>query len=181
MMNERRKSNPNLANLWVDAVVLAGMLAAFAPNLTGLLLHEWLGLAFGVTLWVHVLVHWQWIAGITRKFFTRASWNARFNYLLNVAIFIAFSVIIFSGVMESRFVLQTFGLAASNNRFWEVLHRLAAEVTLWFTALHIAVHWRWMWSWIKKLLRLPRRARRVDGQFSPLLETARVEEPAERV
>ncbi len=157
-MDALKRRNPNLTNLWVDVLVFAGMLAVFAPGLTGLLIHEWLGLAFGVTAGVHVLLHWQWIAGITRKFFTRASWGARFNYLLNAAIFIGFTVVIFSGVMESRFVLQTFGLNPPDERTWELLHRLSADLTLFLTALHIAVHWRWIWNWVKKLRRLPRRA-----------------------
>ncbi len=143
-MNGSKRTNLNLTNLWVDGLVLAGLLLAFAPNLTGLQIHEWLGLAFGVTLWVHILLHWQWVAGVTRKFFTRASWGARFAYLLNTALFVAFSVIVFSGVMESRYVLQTFSLTVSNNRFWEMLHRLSTEMTLWLTALHIGVHWRWV-------------------------------------
>lgn len=172
-MDEKRRINPNLTNLWVDGIVLLGLLTAFAPNLTGLLLHEWLGLAFGITLWVHLLLHWQWVAGITRKFFTRASWGARLSYLLNLAIFIAFSLILFSGVMESRYVLQTLGLTASNNRFWEMLHRQSVDLTLWLTALHIGVHWRWMWSWIKKLLHLPRRERPAEAQLSPAVETVR--------
>lgn len=157
-MHALKRRNPNLTNLWVDAVVFAGLLAAFAPALTGLMIHEWLGLVFGFTAWAHVLLHWQWIAGITRKFFTRANWGARFNYLLNAAIFIGFTVIIFSGVMESRFVLQTFGLNLPSERIWRQLHWLSADVTLWLAALHIAIHWRWLWSWVKKLLHLPRRA-----------------------
>ncbi|GAP15857.1 hypothetical protein LARV_03650 [Longilinea arvoryzae] len=177
-MNGTKRINSNLTNLWMDGIVLAGLLAAFAPNLIGLRLHEWLGLAFGITLWVHILLHWQWVAGVTRRFFTRASWSARFSYLLNVGIFIAFSVIIFSGGMESRYVLQTFGLSASNNRFWEMLHRLGLDLTLWLTALHIGVHWRWIRSWIRKLLRLPRRLRGIEPQLNPAAETVRIDDRA---
>lgn len=163
-MHTKKKNNSNLTNLWVDAIILAATLAAFAPGLTGLLVHEWLGLAFGITAWVHLLLHWQWLVGVTRNFFTRARWGARFNYLLNAAIFIGFTVILFSGVMESRFVLQTFGMNAPEGGAWKMLHSLAAEATLWLTALHVGVHWRWIWSWVKKLLRLPRRMPVVSAQ-----------------
>lgn len=155
-MTFQRSKNPNLTNLWVDALIFVGTLAAFAPKLTGEFVHEWLGLAFGVALLVHVILHWGWLAGVTQRFFRTASWGARFKYLLNAAIFIAFTVIIFSGVMESRSVLQTFGLSVSNQTFWKMLHSLSADVTLWLTALHIGLHWRWLWSWIKRLVRLPR-------------------------
>jgi hypothetical protein len=82
-------------------------------------------------------------------------------------IFIAFTVIIFSGVMESRYVLQTLGLTVSNQGFWKVLHSLATEVTLWMAALHIALHWRWIWNWIKKPFRLPKKARPVEIKLDP--------------
>lgn len=170
-MTFQRSKNPNLTNLWVDGLAFVGTLAAFAPKLTGEFVHEWLGLAFGVALLVHVILHWQWLVGVTRRFFRTASWGARFKVLLNAAIFIAFTVIIFSGVMESRSVLQTFGLSVSNQTFWKMLHSLSADVTLWLTALHIGLHWRWLWSWIKRLLRLPRPAR--------VAEAAQVVTPAD--
>lgn len=163
-MTFENSKNPNLTNLWVDGLVFGGTLAAFAPRLTGEFVHEWLGLAFGVALLVHVILHWQWLVGVTRRFFRTANWGARFKYLLNAAIFIAFTVILFSGVMESRSVLATFGLSVSNQGFWKTLHSLSAEATLWLTALHLGLHWRWMWSWIKKLLRLPRPARTAATQ-----------------
>lgn len=172
----QKSKNPNLTNLWVDAVVWVGTLAAFAPKLTGEFLHEWLGLAFGVTLLVHVILHWNWLAGVTRRFFRAASWGARFSYLLNAAIFIAFTVILFSGVMESRSVLATFGLSVSNQGFWKVLHSLSAEVTLWLTALHIGLHWRWVWSWIKRLLHLPRPARTAEARSEPAAQAIVLED-----
>ena len=175
-MNSVNRRNPNLTNLWVDVLILAAALTAFAPNLTGLLIHEWLGLAFGITVWVHLLLHWQWLVGITRHFFTKARWSARFSYLLNAAIFIGFTVIIFSGVMESRFVLQTFGVNVTEGGIWKALHSLAAEATLWLTALHIAVHWRWIWSWIKKLARLPRRKPVITAQRELAVEPVKIDD-----
>ena len=175
-MNVRKRINPNLTNLWVDGVVLAGLLASFAPNLTGLLVHEWLSLAFGGTIIIHVLLHWNWLAGITRRFFRQAKWSARLNYLLNFLLFIAFTVVVFSGVMESRFVLQTLGLSSSNEGFWRVLHTLSTDLTLWITALHIAVHWRWIWNWIRKLIHFPRRIPAVNQHLNPAVQPVQIED-----
>lgn len=177
-MDVQNRRNPNLTNLWVDGIVLVGLLIAFSPNLTGLRLHEWLGLAFGITLWVHTLLHWEWLVKMTRRFFTLANWLARFKYLLDAVIFVAFTVIIFSGVMESRYVLQAVGLSAPANRIWESLHRLAVDLTIWLAALHIALHWRWVWGWIKKLLHLPTRTQAVAPQLSQAVEPVKVDNQA---
>lgn len=175
-MDVQKRLNPNLTNLWVDGVVLAGLLASFAPNLTGLQVHEWLSLAFGGTLIIHVLLHWNWLAGITRHFFRQAKWSARLNYLLNFLLFVAFTVVVFSGVMESRFVLQTFGLTSSNEGFWRVLHSLSTDLTLWIASLHIAVHWRWIWKWIRKAFRFPRHISGVNRQFNPAVQPVKIDD-----
>jgi hypothetical protein len=61
----------NFTFLVVDVIVFAGVLTTFAPKMTGQFLHEWLGLAFGVTLLVHVILHWQWLVKVTQRFFGR--------------------------------------------------------------------------------------------------------------
>lgn len=150
-MEKQTKLNPVIRNLLMDTLIFIGVLVSFSPSLTGQSLHEWIGLAFGLTLIIHMLLHWNWIAAVTRRFFKATTWRARINYLLGAALFIAFITIIFSGVMESETVLQTFGLTASRGFFWKMLHSASADVTLWLTALHIGLHGRWILNAVKKL------------------------------
>ncbi len=152
-MNSSKKMNKTTQNLLLDAIILVGLLVSFAPPLTGLMLHEWLSLAFGLTLTIHVLLHWEWIAAVTRRFFRATSWTSRINYILGLALFIAFNVIIFSGVMESRYFLSTFGLSASSAPVWKFLHKTSADLTLWLAGLHIALHWRWISNAVKRIFR----------------------------
>jgi len=154
MKTRRTLSRTTVFLLW-DVLLLAGLLVSWAPALTGLAWHEWLGLAFGAALLIHTLLHWQWIAAVTRRFFARVSWASRLNYLLGAALFVSFTLIIFSGVMESRVVLAAFGLRLSNTEFWRGLHHTAADLTLWLAALHIAVHWNWIVNGCKRLLKTP--------------------------
>ena len=59
---------------------------------------------------MHLLLHWAWIAGVTRRFFQRVQGAARLNYLLNTLLFIDVTLIIFTGVMISEVALPLFGL-----------------------------------------------------------------------
>ena len=134
-----KKWSSILTNLIWDGLIFIGTLIAFSPRLTGENLHEWIGLAFGITLLVHVLLHWRWIVGVTKRFIKGTSWQARIYYLVGVASFIAFTLIIFSGLMQSKAVLGTFGLQAPQSFFWKMLHSSATKVTIWLAGLHIAL------------------------------------------
>jgi hypothetical protein len=131
-------------HLVVDAIALAVFLVVFKPVMTGLAIHEWLGLAFAGVLIVHILLHWKWVISITTRFFKKLSHSARLNYLINALLFIAFTVAVFSGLMISETVMPFFGFQVRHAQVWRGLHELSADLTLWLVGLHFALHWRWI-------------------------------------
>ena len=48
--------------LVIDFLVAGLVVVLLSTALTGLALHEWLGIAIGVALVVHLLMGWKWIA-----------------------------------------------------------------------------------------------------------------------
>ncbi len=93
-------------NFSLDAVIFAGFLAALQPRLTGLALHEWLGAAAATTLVLHVVLHWDWAVGITKTFFRSLLLASRLSYVLDAMLFVAFTVVMTSGLVISRVVWQ---------------------------------------------------------------------------
>jgi hypothetical protein len=142
--NSAHKSNPAKVNLWVDLVIFAVMMLVLSPGLTGLSLHEWLGLSIGAGVVIHLLLHWQWIIAVIRRFFSELPLPSRINLILNTALFIDLTVAIFSGLMISREVLPMFGLVVQGGRQWVGLHVLSANLILVLTGLHVALHWKWI-------------------------------------
>jgi hypothetical protein len=71
--------------------------------------------------------------------------------------------------MISRSVLPFFGLEAVNTSFWKMLHFKAADVTLWLTALHVALHWQWIANTVKRYVVSPvgQYLSRKSGQVTP--------------
>src|SRR5216117_1568414 len=108
MQPERKQGNQNTVNLAVDIVIFLIFLVVEAPKFSGLPIHEWLGIAIGAGVITHVLLHWQWVIEISKRFFGKAQWSARINYILNILLFIAITTIIFTGLMISRTVLPLF-------------------------------------------------------------------------
>jgi cytochrome b len=144
--NKNRTLNMTKVNFIVDIVILVLFLADLHPSNTGLTLHEWLGLLLATLFMAHVLLHWSWVVETTGRIFGKVAQQARINYILNIALLIAMTLVIGSGIMISQAVLPFFGLSGERGGFWRMLHGLSADAVIWIVALHIALHWSWIAS-----------------------------------
>lgn len=166
---EKRKSVKKRSsiqtNFYLDVVIFAVFLVVMDPEITGLPIHEWLSLAFGGALIIHLVLHWKWVVAITKTFFKKLFHQSRLNYALNLILVVWFFVAVISGIMESQYLLPTLGLAASQNPFWENLHSVSAE-NLWFpVVLHLLQHWKWILQAMKRYL--------IPNRLWPRQQTAR--------
>lgn len=142
-------------NLLVDIGLVLVFLFLYEPHATGISLHEWLGMVIGSVLMAHLLLHWQWIAAVSKRFFGKTSGQARLNYVLNMALFVTFNVALFSGLMVSESIVPLLGLQSVGGRFWHWLHGFAADMTFWLVAAHIALHWKWLANAFRQHILLP--------------------------
>ncbi len=106
----------------IDIVLFGLVLAMLSPRLTGLPLHEWLGLAIGVPVLVHLLLSWSWIARATVVVPVRSGWRHRANYILNWLLFTSLIVEIVSGIMISQVAMPALSVATAEDRAWRSLH-----------------------------------------------------------
>src|SRR5512136_1793596 len=157
---QRPKLSSSVRNLLVDTAIFVGFLVATAPRATGQTIHEWLGLAFGAGIITHLLLHWKWIVNVVRRFLSRLPGQVRINSVLNSLLFVAVTLIIFSGLMISKVVLSTFGLSGSHDAIWRWLHTFSTSAALIIVGLHIALHWKWIVATIKRYAWQPLIARR---------------------
>lgn len=125
----------------LDLVLLLTLLLLFSPRLTGLPVHEWLGLALGLPLLLHLLLSWRWIATATAGVFARGGMRSRINYVLNAILFVLIVIEIISGSMISAIAAPTLGIPTVNDRSWRALHNLCLNWTLLVLGLHVAMNW----------------------------------------
>lgn len=162
----KRPPRATLTNLGLDAALFTATLLALTPALTGLPIHEWLSLALAAAFFIHLLLHWSWIGQVLRRFLRRLPGSTRFNALLNLALFVDFTVLTFTGLAISRAALPLLGFTLARNEMWTGLHRLSADLSIYIMGLHVAVHWKWIVSAARRYL------------FQPLLTLGRQPAPA---
>lgn len=164
MGNEVSKntSSQTKSKLWLDLVLFVAFLVTMEPHSSGLPIHEWLSLSLIAVMIVHLLINWDWIIEITRRFLRKLNMQNRINYVLNWLLFFDGTLIIVSGVMISEVALPAVGIILPPGFAWRRLHDLSANVGLLLLGVHTALHWAWIVKTVDKYLFRP-----VLGMFMP--------------
>ena len=156
--------------LVLDIILALSFLALMSVNLTGLLTHEWLGIALMVVVIVHLLSQWDWTISSSRSFVLRLTQRVRLTYVLNWLLFISAVLVFFSGLVISENALPSLGLSIGPRGgtptfgFWHQLHTLTADAVLVLAAIHLGLNWRWVVSAFKQVVHIGGRGRGAQTQ-----------------
>jgi len=146
-------------NLLVDILIFVVFLIVYEEKSTGTAIHEWLGVMLGLFFIVHIILHWKWLVVNTKLFLDRMRTESRINYILDMLIFIGFTTVIFTGIMGSESFLPTFGISTVRGHYWQGIHHLSVNITLFMVAIHFALHWRWIADNFKRYIISPLRGK----------------------
>jgi len=133
-----------LKNFLLDIVIFITALIAFEPRLTGISLHEWLSLALGIVLLVHLLWHWDWVINVGIRYFQRLFHLSRFKFVIDLLLLIAFVLVMLSGILISRSLLPLVGIQTNHHSIWTRIHSLASDLTFLLMAVHLGLNWDWI-------------------------------------
>jgi hypothetical protein len=148
----RAKSQRTLGLFVVDVALLGLFVAVIEVPLTGLPIHEWLGIGFGVGMVAHLVQHAGWAGTTLKRIFGRTSFRNRLNYLMMAALFAGFASIIVSGLLISESALPALGLQPPAVEFWGWLHLASVVWVIALAALHIALNLTWFATTARRLL-----------------------------
>jgi hypothetical protein len=101
------------------------------------------------------LLNWNWIVEITRRFFKKIPGRSRFSYVLNLALFIDMTLIMFSGIMISESALPTLGITLPHSFIWRSVHSATTDLFVPILGLHLALHWSWLVNTTKRYIIQP--------------------------
>jgi Domain of unknown function (DUF4405) len=152
-------------NLFLDIGLTLFFVIEMEDHFTGLALHEWLGVFFAAVLVIHVVLHWDWVVSITRTFFYKLVHESRLNYVLNAVLLVDVIVVTVTGIAVSETLGLNFGLSGATLTDWQTVHAFSSHLCLVLTALHVALHWKWVaTNVVKHLFRLPTPGRKVQPE-----------------
>ncbi|MFI5185652.1 MAG: DUF4405 domain-containing protein [Chitinophagales bacterium] len=136
--------------IYLDTLLLLLFILALSPRMTGLAMHELLGIIFFIPLIVHLLIAWPWIRKSFKQFFYKSTGRSRLNLFINAVLFLLVITEIVSGLAISQVTLPFAGIRTINDRTWRSVHNLTLNFTVLLMGLHIAINWEWIISIFKK-------------------------------
>lgn len=120
-------------------MLFSGFVLSFFLNLTGLGLHQWLGVGMGGLALYHLLVHWKWVKTVTSRFL-KCPRKARIYYLLDAGLLMGLGGIVFTGLIISSWL----DLPLANYWVWRQIHVLSSIFTLLAVVVKLGLHWKWI-------------------------------------
>ena len=152
MESKKIKSRKTVLLLLADAVLLGGFWLVNQVKLTGIAFHEWFGIALGLILILHLVMHWRWVVNIAKKFFQRSGLMQHIKLVLDIVGFAAFFTIIISGVLMSKSVLPTLGLSGLRSHSLKMIHVTATNLTIYMIAGHMLLNIGTIFKMLKCML-----------------------------
>ncbi len=149
--------------LSLDAGLLLLFVVLLSPRITGLPVHECLGIALAGPVLLHLLLSWRWLVTATRRLFARSDLRGRVNYLLNGLLLVLVTVEVVTGIAISQAALPWIGVTTVNDGRWRHLHNMISSWLMLAAALHLAMNW----TWVRAVLRRWRSAARSRGGGVP--------------
>jgi hypothetical protein len=87
----RRVAARTRLDFWFDAAILVGFTVAYSYGVTGVVIHEWLGIALGIALLLHITLHWDWVVRTTGRLL-RPRGPDKLIWLVNLALLFAMTL-----------------------------------------------------------------------------------------
>ena len=141
------KNNKHKTNWYLDVILLLLFLILFFMDITGVALHQWLGVGLGLLIMIHLINHWDWVECIISRFFGKTSNKARLYAVIDALLLLGLVMIIESGLVISTW----FNLTWIDYATWWEIHIYSAISTLVLTVIKIALHRTWIINTTRKI------------------------------
>lgn len=145
--------NKNTMKILLDMVMLILLILMFNKNVISMSFHEIGGLVVCGLFVIHMLLNYKWIIGITKKIFDKGlKFKTRLGYMINLLLLLIMAFIAISGILISKTIFTSI---SSNNMIFKVGHQVVAGYGIILVGIHIGLHWNFIKSYIKKIIRIP--------------------------
>lgn len=137
-------------NFYLDLFLAIIFLLLMEPMFTGIVLHEWVGLAMGVAFITHIIFHWKWVVETTKRYFKMNN-RSRLKYILDILLLVGSILILISGLAISKTIDFSWLNLGNDMVMWRGIHIAASYITIILIGIHIGLNWKWVMNSYKRL------------------------------
>ena len=138
-----KKITKTLTNI----LLLGSFMITYFLDLTGLELHQYIGIGAGLLLLLHILTHLKWIEQVSNRFLEKLTLKVRVYYLLDVFLLFAIVVIVLSGIAVSTWV----NLSYTIYPLVRDIHVISSIAGLSLLVIKLLMHWKYFSNLITSL------------------------------
>lgn len=125
---------------FLDLIILSGFLVSFFLDVTGVILHQWLGVILFFLSLIHMITHKEWLNKVVGNLLLKIAPRAKVYLAIDFLLLAGLTMIVITGLIISTW----FNLILSNYDAWLTVHIYTSMITLLFAVLKIGLHWRWI-------------------------------------
>ena len=134
----------------IDCLMIILLLLITNTSITGVLIHELLGVLITIVFMVHLYLNWKSIKIIVKKFLNNdLSIEIKTNLIIDLFLFILFIIIIISGILISKNLFTFMNINYNINIYY--IHLYGTYIAIIILLLHIIKHIKIINIYIKKI------------------------------
>ena len=141
----------SIIKIALDIVMIVVLTLLYNSHAAAMSFHEIAGLAVCGVFVIHCLLNIKWIAGVTKRFFSKAlSLKVRIGYIFNLLLLLTFVFLIISGIQTSQVLFPV----GSHGSGWRCVHHFCAAVSIILVGVHLGLHFGFVSGMVKKAIRI---------------------------
>lgn len=139
--------------LMLDIIMTICFICIMKIKITGMSLHEKLGISILGLVCMHLILNYKWIRGITGRLFDKKLKPIiKISYVLNVILCGLILLIVASGMLISVTIFTQ--VSAENRALWADIHKISSLLAFICISIHVGLHWNMIMAGFKKMFRI---------------------------
>lgn len=124
----------------LDIVMFISMVLLMKINITGLQLHEILGICLFIIFIIHKIINFKWVKSVGKNILNKnMKSKSKIMFFLDLILFIFVTLNVATGILVSKFILVS--ITVNNIETVTILHKFFAWWSLILISIHIGLHW----------------------------------------
>lgn len=137
----------------LDIIMTICFICIMKIMITGMMLHERLGIIILGLVIMHIVLNYKWIKGVALKIFDKKfNTVTKFSVVLNIVLAVLTILAVVSGVFVSVTMLR--GITVGNRQLWAAIHKQSALLIFICISIHIGLHWKMIMFGFKNMFKL---------------------------